>query len=72
MFENFNCLYVLFDLKKINKNVIFLQLGFNVRGGREHNCGIYVSKVCFLLELSTRREKHRGHFFKNNCVPSRV
>ena len=22
------------------------QLGFNIRGGQEHSCGIYISKVC--------------------------
>ena len=24
---------------------LLLQLGFNIRGGREHHCGVYVSKV---------------------------
>ncbi|XP_013403617.1 PDZ domain-containing protein 11-like [Lingula anatina] len=30
---------------KLRRNKTTDQLGFNVRGGREHNCGIYISKV---------------------------
>lgn len=26
-------------------NVFSVQLGFNIRGGKEHHCGIYLSKV---------------------------
>ena len=35
-----------FDSKKMRLWMWF-QLGFNVRGGKEHHCGIYVSKVKF-------------------------
>ena len=27
------------------------QLGFNVRGGKEHHCGIYVSKVLVYFQV---------------------
>lgn len=41
-----------FRYMKLNKNVcslslFMLQLGFLIRGGKEHKCPLFVSKVCF-------------------------
>ena len=32
-------------LNLICVHTLYFQLGFNIRGGKEHHCGIYVSKV---------------------------
>ena len=42
----------------ITKFVDCFQLGFNIRGGQEHHCGIYVSKVR-VIESTTTLYKDR-------------
>lgn len=34
-----------------------LQLGFNIRGGQEHHCGIFVSKVRVLISLDEKNAR---------------